>query len=90
MGPPARSQPVCAVTGNAREAQQNECLAAGFDDVRPPLSLFFPLPVALRSLDQELTLSSSCPMQVATKPYRLQDVLDKITRLTGAAALGPA
>jgi len=29
-------------------------------------------------------------MQVATKPYRLQDVLDKITRLTGAAALGPA
>ncbi|GAA5852766.1 hypothetical protein JCM9279_003962 [Rhodotorula babjevae] len=49
-----RRYPVCAVTGNAREAQQNECLAAGFDDV-------------------------------ATKPYRLQDVLDKITRLTGAA-----
>lgn len=28
-------QPVCAVTGNAREAQRKECLEAGFDDVRP-------------------------------------------------------
>jgi len=33
-----RSQPVCAVTGNARDAQKRECMAAGFDDVRPPLS----------------------------------------------------
>ena len=27
------SQPVCAVTGNARDAQKSECLEAGFDDV---------------------------------------------------------
>ncbi|KPV74030.1 uncharacterized protein RHOBADRAFT_54600 [Rhodotorula graminis WP1] len=55
----SRRWPVCAVTGNAREAQQNECLAAGFDDV-------------------------------ATKPYRLQDVLDKIRRMTGSPTPGPA
>ncbi|BGP42546.1 hypothetical protein JCM10450v2_006649 [Rhodotorula kratochvilovae] len=47
-----RSYPVCAVTGNAREAQQSECLAAGFNDV-------------------------------ATKPYKLEDVLTKIMRMTG-------
>lgn len=29
-----RRYPVCAVTGNAREAQKTECLEAGFDDVR--------------------------------------------------------
>lgn len=45
-------QPVCAVTGNARDAQQAECLEAGFDDV-------------------------------ATKPYKINDVLGKITKMTG-------
>ncbi|GAA6054361.1 hypothetical protein JCM3770_003336 [Rhodotorula araucariae] len=51
-----RSYPVCAVTGNAREAQQSECLSAGFNDV-------------------------------ATKPYRLEDVLAKINRMTGLPTL---
>ncbi|GAA5995875.1 uncharacterized protein JCM10292_004800 [Rhodotorula paludigena] len=47
-----RRYPVCAVTGNARDAQQAECLEAGFDDV-------------------------------ATKPYKINDVLGKITKMTG-------
>lgn len=51
--------PVCAVTGNAREAQQSECLAAGYDDV-------------------------------ATKPYRLEDVLAKISKMTGLPTPKPS
>lgn len=45
-------QPVCAVTGNAREAQKTECLEAGFDDV-------------------------------AIKPYRIVQLLEQISTLSG-------
>lgn len=44
-------QPVCAVTGNARDAQQHECLSAGFNDV-------------------------------ATKPYKLAQLIEKINALS--------
>ncbi|GAA5891499.1 hypothetical protein JCM6882_004493 [Rhodosporidiobolus microsporus] len=47
-----RRYPLCAVTGNAREEQQQQCRAAGFDDV-------------------------------ATKPYKIDDVLFKIRALAG-------
>lgn len=44
--------PVCAVTGNARDAQKTECLEAGFDDV-------------------------------TIKPYKIAEVLQQISTLTG-------
>ncbi|GAA6012808.1 hypothetical protein JCM10207_005367 [Rhodosporidiobolus poonsookiae] len=53
-----RRYPVCAVTGNAREAQKQDCLQAGFDDV-------------------------------AIKPYRLQELLQQISRLTGLPVAAP-
>ncbi|GAA5995793.1 uncharacterized protein JCM10292_004752 [Rhodotorula paludigena] len=53
-----RRYPVCAVTGNAREAQKTECLEAGFDDV-------------------------------AIKPYRLVELVQQISTLTGLPLPAP-
>ncbi|GAA5825914.1 hypothetical protein JCM11251_000050 [Rhodosporidiobolus azoricus] len=46
-----RRYPLCAVTGNARDEQQQQCRQAGFDDV-------------------------------ATKPYKIEDILHKIRTLS--------
>ncbi|KPV74021.1 uncharacterized protein RHOBADRAFT_54592 [Rhodotorula graminis WP1] len=54
----SRRYPVCAVTGNARDAQKRECLAAGFDDI-------------------------------ATKPYRLTELLQQVSALTGLPLPAP-
>ncbi|GAA5896575.1 hypothetical protein JCM8208_004237 [Rhodotorula glutinis] len=54
----SRHYPVCAVTGNARDAQKRECLAAGFDDI-------------------------------ATKPYRLNELLQQVSTLTGLPLPAP-
>jgi CheY-like chemotaxis protein len=55
-------QPVCAVTGNAREAQRKECLEAGFDDVRPLKDVLF-------RPGKANFLAFVYRLQIANKPY---------------------
>ncbi|GAA5864241.1 hypothetical protein JCM8547_001304 [Rhodosporidiobolus lusitaniae] len=55
----SKRYPICSLTGNARDAQIQTCLEAGFDDV-------------------------------ATKPYRFDDILNKIRTVTGLAIPSPA
>jgi CheY-like chemotaxis protein len=54
-----RLQPICALTGNARDQQIQTCLASGFD-------------------------------AVVTKPYKFDEILDKIKALAGLASPLPS
>lgn len=50
--------PVCAVTGNARDAQKTECLDAGFDDVTVK-------PYVLQKLLRQISTLSGFPLSTS-------------------------
>lgn len=75
-------QPVCAVTGNAREAQRKECLEAGFDDVRPLKDVLF-------RPGKANFLAFVYRLQIANKPYDLARLLQQISRLIALSLSSP-